>query len=641
MIHLQDFHFLYPHWFYLLPLLLVVWWWLAKQVGKSQAWQHFIDERLRPFVISGQDGVSGAAVRHLLLIAGLVAIVALAGPSWQKRSAPAFQSQQGLVLVLDLSSSMLVADVTPNRLERARFKLMDLLKSRHEGQTGLVVFAGDAFAVSPLTDDVENIIEQAKNLSPDIMPVQGSRLFRGIDEAVELLQQAGYPKGDILLITDGSFDQNRALTRAEAANASGYRVSVAAIGTADGGPVVLSSGEILRDAQGQVVIAQLDTRSLQQIATQGGGLFLQLSLTDQEIDRFAQFFETERSGVLDDRQQAVEHWQNEGIWLLFLLVPFALLMFRKGYLFSLAAVCVVSGALLPPPAQAFSWDELWLNADQRAHKALLEEKPEEAKRLFEAPEWKASAAYRNGDFEEAASIFAQNQRADDWYNQGNALAKAEKIDEAIAAYSKALALQADHADARFNQELLKKMKEQQAQQNQDKNQQQDKQNSEDQKDSEDKQQSQSKQQQREDQQGSQDEQDSQKSESSDDQDSDSKQGEKSQQEKEADDKETQQAQDQQQSRQEQADQARKEAEEARDKQAEEQGEQQAEDKAEQQAAKPVVSEQPMTEEEKQQAQRTKQWLRKIPDDSVGLWRRKFQYQYRQRQPMNKGGEQLW
>lgn len=640
MSNFQDFHFLYPHWFFLLPLILLIWWWLSKQVGNSQAWQHFIDERLRPFVISGQDGVAGASVRHLLLIAGLIAIVALAGPSWQKRSAPAFQAQQGLVLVLDLSSSMLVADVTPNRLERARFKLMDLLKNRKEGQTGLVVFAGDAFAVSPLTDDVENIIEQAKNLSPDIMPIQGSRLFRGIDEAVELLQQAGYPKGDILLITDGSFDQNRTLSRAEAANESGYRVSVAAIGTADGGPIVLSNGEILRNAQGQVVIAQLDADSLQQIAAQGGGLFQQLSLTDQEVNRFAQFFETENSGVLDDRQQAVEHWQNEGIWLLFLLIPFALLMFRKGYLFSLAAACVVSTALLPQPAQAFSWDELWLNADQRAHKALLEEKPEEAKNLFESPEWKASAAYRNGDFEESASIFAQNQRADDWYNQGNALAKAEKLDEAIAAYDKVLELQADHADAKFNQDLLKKMKEQQEQQNQDQKQK-DKQDDKNQEDSEDKQKSDTKQQQKEDQQGSSDKPDSQKSESSDDQDADSKQGEKSQQEKDADEKDTQQAQDQQKSKQEQADQARKEAEEARDKQAEEQGEEAADEKAEQQAAKPAVSEQPMTEEEKQQAQRTKQWLRKIPDDSAGLWRRKFQYQYRQRQPVNNGGEQLW
>ncbi|MEZ5450934.1 MAG: VWA domain-containing protein [Thiolinea sp.] len=80
---------------------------------------------------------------------------------------------------------MYARDAAPNRLDAARFKLLDLLQQRRDGQTALVVFAGDAFTVSPLTDDTEAIAAQAKNLSPEVMPVQGSRAELAIGRAVK------------------------------------------------------------------------------------------------------------------------------------------------------------------------------------------------------------------------------------------------------------------------------------------------------------------------------------------------------------------------------------------------------------------------------------------------------------------------
>ena len=275
---LSEFHFLYPYWFLLLPLIGLLFWWLAKRNTKSQAWQHFIDERLRPFVISGQDSSGTAWLRYCMLFASLVAVIALAGPSWQKRELPAFQKQQGLVAVLDLSQSMYAQDVKPDRLSRARFKLLDLLKIRDEGQTGLVVFAGDAFAVSPLTDDVDNIIEQVKNLSPAIMPSQGSAVSTGIDEAVKLLQQAGYSNGDILVFTDGVASQSKSQNSAKSANAAGFRVSVASVGTAEGAPVPSSQNDVYRNAQGQAILAKVNNDALDNVANSGGGVFSKTSL---------------------------------------------------------------------------------------------------------------------------------------------------------------------------------------------------------------------------------------------------------------------------------------------------------------------------------------------------------------------------
>ena len=616
MSALAEFHFLYPLWFLLTPLVLLIWWWLSKQNTQSQAWQNFIDDRLKPFVISGNEGGDSSWLRRGLLLASLITVVALAGPTWQKRELPAFQAQQGLVVVLDLSLSMLATDVTPNRINRARFKLLDLLKIRKEGQTGLVVFAGDAFAVSPLTDDVGNIIEQAKNLSPGIMPAQGSLIYRGIDEAALLLQQAGYATGDILVIADGVSDLARTLQSAEASSAAGYKISVAAIGTEDGAPIPMSQNAYFRDNQGQLVMAKLDSDALQEIASKGGGVFQKLGLSDSDIESFQQFFSTDKSSVLDDKKTTVEHWRNEGIWLLWLLLLPILLLFRKGYLFSLGMCALALSSLMPQPASAFSWEALWLNADQRAHQALLNKKPDEAKALFESKDWKAAAAYKNGDFEESAGLFENSKTADGHYNKGNALAKAGKTEEALKSYDQALALKADHEDAKFNQDLLKKMQEEQKKQDQ-----QDKQDQKDQQNKDDKEQGQKGQPNKDNKGQQQDQKDSEQSE-------EDKQSEEEKKKADA-------------AKQQMEEEAKKRIEEAK-KEAEKKSEQ----AGEKQGKEPPKKEE-MTEEQKEQAKQTKQWLYQIPDDSAGLWRRKFQYQYRQRQPAGGNattgsqGQQQW
>ena len=614
---LADFHFLYPLWFLLVPLVLGFWWWLSEQSVQSQAWQHFIDERLKPFVISGQDEGKSHWFRYVVLLSSLIAIIALAGPSWQKRQLPAFQAQQGLVIVLDLSQSMLATDVSPNRINRARFKLLDLLNIREEGQTGLVVFAGDAFAVSPLTEDVENIIEQAKNLSPQIMPVQGSNIYRGIDEAALLLQQAGYATGDILIIADGVTNLSRALQSAEASASIGYRISVASIGTEEGAPIPLRQNTFVRDDQGQLVMAALDSQSLQEIANKGRGLFQEFELSDDDVEGFQQFFAQDKSSLLNDKKTTVEHWHNEGIWLLWLLLLPVLLLFRKGYLFSVGFCVLFVGALMPQPASALSWDELWLNADQRAHRALLSEDNVQAKALFQSQDWKASATYKNGDFEESVSLFEDIETAAGFYNKGNALAKSGKLEEAIKSYSQAMALKSDHVDAKFNQDLLKRMLEEQKK---DQQKQQDQDNKQD-----------------------------QEGKKGDQKDQQSKHGQDQKGDKKPSDSEEDQAGQQSREDQDKADAAKEQAEAAakeREEAAKREAEKKAAEKSDKQAGKQKPESSEMTEEQKEQAKQTKQWLHKIPDDSAGLWRRKFQYQYRLRQPAgavsgNQQGQQAW
>ena len=200
---MTDFHFLRPWWLLALPALIALLWTLRRQQRGGADWREFCDPALLPHMLIGTPGKQA---RHRLWLAattGVIAVLALAGPAWERLPAPVFRNLSALVVVLDLSMSMNAADLKPSRLERARFKIEDILRARKDGQTALVVYAGDAFAVTPITDDSATIAAQLSALSPAMMPSLGHRADLGLQTAGRLLKQAGLKSGDVLLITSG------------------------------------------------------------------------------------------------------------------------------------------------------------------------------------------------------------------------------------------------------------------------------------------------------------------------------------------------------------------------------------------------------------------------------------------------------
>ena len=156
---MQDFHFLYPWWLLLLlPLALLLWQLRRRRGAGDGAWSKLVDPLLQPYVIVQGEAAQRDRSWLLAALAGIIAILALAGPAWKKQPQPVHRLQSPLVILLDLSASMYAQDIKPSRLTRARFELSDLLEARREGQTGLIVFAGDAFAVTPLTEDNLSLI---------------------------------------------------------------------------------------------------------------------------------------------------------------------------------------------------------------------------------------------------------------------------------------------------------------------------------------------------------------------------------------------------------------------------------------------------------------------------------------------------
>ncbi len=237
MISLADFHFLRPWWFLaLLPaltLLIILW----RRRSEGGSWREVCDSELLPHLLLEAGGRPRRLPLLLLAIGWLLAVMALSGPVWERQSQPLFQVALSRVVLLDLSPSMNAQDLKPSRLERARFKLQDILEKSREGRTALVVFAGEPHLVTPLTDDTETIAAMVPVLSVDIVPAEGDNLLPALMLAEELLSRGGSGSGEILLISDGISDLAGSLPLVARLRDRGVRLSVLGVGTAEGAPV--------------------------------------------------------------------------------------------------------------------------------------------------------------------------------------------------------------------------------------------------------------------------------------------------------------------------------------------------------------------------------------------------------------------
>ncbi len=451
---MADFHFLRPWWLLALPLGLWLIWQLTRSGNVGGRWRALVDEALQPFVLTGSS--VAFKERHSAMFAAmsawLVATLALAGPTWERLPVPAVRSGEALVVVLDLSRSMDAVDVEPTRLVRARLKLLSLLEQRESGQTGLVVFSAHAFTVAPLTADVRTIALLAASLSSDIMPSRGSYPEAGLKKAAELLRQTGHARGEIVLITDADVSPT-SLDVVLDIYREGYTVHVLAVGSADGGPIVEPGGGFLTDRTGQVVVPRLDVAALQRLAQRGGGRFATLTVDDRDLDYLLSGNASvagRESSSQDSELFEINAWRDQGLWLVLLLVPLMALAFRRGWI----VVWVVWMILPLPEAHALTWSDLWKTRDQQGQEAFQADEHELAGELFEDPAWRAAAKFRSGEYLESATTLENLDLPDSHYNRGNALAGAGQIAPAIEAYERALEIDPEHEDARFNLDLL-------------------------------------------------------------------------------------------------------------------------------------------------------------------------------------------
>ncbi|MGD9604391.1 MAG: VWA domain-containing protein, partial [Gammaproteobacteria bacterium] len=495
-----------------------------------------------------------------------------------------------LVILLDLSTSMRAADVTPSRLERARFKIKDLLLGRATGQTALVVFAAQPFVVTPLTDDVRTIDSQLSIVAPELMPRQGTDVALAVQRGVELLQQAGFDHGDLLLVTDGVADA--AVQDAVSALGPQYRLSVLGVGTPAGSPIPRPEGGFVVDADGAIVVSRLAGGALTTLAQRGRGLYVTSTPSGDDVAALQAFLaQTRRAADATATDRVANQWREIGPWLLLPVLACAVLAFRPGALIVLALACGLGSA---PQAARADW---FVTPDQAGQRAFRAERFDDAANTFAQRDWRAASQYRAGRYADVVETLENARTPDALYNKGNALARLGRLDEAIATYEEVLKRDPAHADATYNRDLLQKML--------------------------------TPEQPPEDQQQKKD--DPQKSEPEGG-DADENQGQQGDGERAAE----QGGEDGQREPQDPSDEAERAAEQERRRQQRGNnqaspnaaGDESADDpQAEREAAEEAAA---TAEADPEKALATEQWLRQIPDDPGGLLRRKFLYQYGRR-----------
>ena len=449
----MSFHFIRPEWFWSYLVLAGLLYFIYQKNKRKSDWHQWIAPHLKGALLSPNTKKQKQSLWPLILLWSIT-VFALAGPSWTKVKTPLVSRDTGRVVIFDLSMSMRAADVKPNRLTQARYKLNDLLELVNEGQTGLIAYAGDAFTLAPLTEDHATIKNLIPALSPEIMPVPGSHALRAIEKAVKLLHQSGHQSGDLVWFTDG-FDAKQAQAIL-ALIPKTFRLFIYAFGTEEGAPVQLANGKLIKDAQDHVVLTKPNFSQLQQVATQNRGQMFRAYASGQEEEVLAKYLMEQKSVEQTEEKEGLI-WQDMGVYFSFLLlIPF-LYAFRRGHLYALALCVVGIPSLLPKPAQA----AMWLNAKQEAVQSYHQQDYEKAAKLAQDPKLKASALYHAGAYKDSAAIWRTLKGAHARYNEGNAFMQQHAFEQAIEQYESALKSQPYFPEAQENLELAKKLAEQQ------------------------------------------------------------------------------------------------------------------------------------------------------------------------------------
>ncbi len=599
----SDFHFIRPWWLLAVTPLGLLGAWLLLTRTRNKPWSEVIDADLLTHLLDVPANTRAAVKKrwpvYVVALAWLISCFALAGPSWQRLPQIVEKKADVMVVIVDMTLSMYATDVTPSRLLRARYKLLELLARRKEGQTALIAYSGSAHIVSPLTDDSKTIAALVPALSPEVMPSIGSNAGAAFDIAADLIAASGSTSARIVWLTDELLNKDRSHIESVVARYSVDLVTLG-IGSKQGGLIKLPDGKFIKDNDRKLITAKLNRTALQQFIAEQGGRYIDLRTDNSDVEYLLSesLFDSGNLALdkVRDNQRTVERWRDQGAWLALLLIPMVLLSFRRGWLLSITC-CAVLIAPHDAYAQtwATTWQDLWLTQDQQAAKLLQQGNADQAAELFNNSQWQGVANFKAGKYAESTNNLKGIDNANAHYNRGHALAHDGKLDAAIAAYDSALALSPNMVDAKTSKSLLEQMLKQQ------------------------------------------EEQQGQQGENSDEQQESSESGQPSEQQgsnsdQQSDDESAQQSQSPQESdERNKADQAQQHADEDTA---------QEENKAEERSAKTESEPEldgedtpdtvpPLSEAEQLSAQKSQalqQWLRQIPDDPAGLLRRKFQYE---------------
>jgi Ca-activated chloride channel family protein len=503
--------FAHPEWLnalFAVPVLAVLF--LVGAKRRRTALAEFTGEKLSASLAPGRSWRKGLAKAALRTAGYALIVAALAGPQFGSHLVKIEREGIDLVIALDTSLSMLAEDMKPNRLERAKQEIVDLIEGLKGDRVGIVVFAGDAFALCPLTVDYDAALMLVQTADVAMVSEPGTALGRAIEKSVELFPQSSKADRAVILVTDGEGHEGDPVDEAERASKLGVRIYTIGIGNPKGELIPLrgTGGSVdgyKKDETGETILSRLDETTLRKIASAANGQYLPATREGIELKvLYREISGLERAAI---KGEFLEKKKDKFAWFLgagfvALLIDLATIsggrmkkrdgrrILHTGAAAVVAAL--VLAALAPAPAAAKKIDKGRVKSGNQYYKAgeyqkslvLYQEALGDSTRPAENAEGvlynEGNALHMLGRYPEALEKYHESVSDDTaqtgrmLYNRANTLAKMGKLPEAVESYLQSLAYLPDDEDARHNLELALRALEEQKQQEQ--NQQQDQKN---------------------------------------------------------------------------------------------------------------------------------------------------------------------
>ncbi len=289
-MNLADFHFAEPSWLWLALVAPVLLAWLHRRAAQARREQlarmaspHFVRE------LTASHSPARRNFKSLLLLAALaLAGLALARPQWGRVETGKAWLGEDVVFVLDCSLSMTTSDVLPDRMQRAKFAMLDFVRRQSHGRVGLVAFAGSAFIQCPLTFDADAFEETLLSVDAKTIPVAGTDIGRALNEAYRAMDKSSRHKM-VVLVTDGEDLEKSGIVVARNLATNGMVIFAIGVGTPAGKEIqtvnVAGQPELVRDAKGEIVHSRLDETTLRQIAEVTGGSYYPLGVLGDGLNK--------------------------------------------------------------------------------------------------------------------------------------------------------------------------------------------------------------------------------------------------------------------------------------------------------------------------------------------------------------------
>ncbi len=488
--------FSYPYMFYLVWLVLLLGGILVYGNKKrKKILSGFAGKEMLFHVIPGYSVKRRTLKSVILLLALLLIVISLAGPlvgfKWEKIR----EKGVDIMICLDCSKSMLAQDIKPNRLERAKHEIIDLLRMMKSDRAGLVAFAGDSVLQCPLTMDYSAFNIFLNALNPDYMPVGGTDIGGAIETALNGFEKNVNSDKAIIIITDGENTSGRPVKAAEKAAKLGVKIFCIGVGSLGGAPIPAKKGGFIKDSSGRIIMSKVNDKELKKIAAITDGRYVRSVAGNMDLDIIYKqdICKTMTKKTLKSTRRKI--WENRFQWFLFpaLILLFAELLIdeKKKDIPFIIFLIVLSMISFQPAKTCYAGVS---SSVKKGIVAFSNKEYDKAEKNFidaqlQRPQLPdiyydiGTAAYKKKDFKSALKNFkkAINTTKKDLkikarYNLANTEYRLGQLENAVNDYERVLKLDPDNKNAMENLEFVKKKikaqkkkKQQNNKNNQDKN----------------------------------------------------------------------------------------------------------------------------------------------------------------------------